>query len=128
MSEGWWALAGVLLGALASGVVAVLLQKRQFAHEKEMHKLQNQSAENVKGLLTDLLEHSTHVRRSFGALRKRVGGYDDEELRRLLHEAGAKRIPSKDGSEEWWYLASREAEYVARQRGEPWPAKQQPGA
>jgi len=116
MSDGWWALVGVVVGALSSGLVAVFLQRRQFAQEREMHRLKNQSAENVKALLTELLEHSTHVRRSFTALRNRIGGYDDDELRKLLHEAGAKRVPDKDGSEEWWYLANREKEYIESRR------------
>ena len=116
MSEGWWALAGVLLGALASGVVAVLLQRRQFAHEKSMHVLENQGKENVKTLLTEMLSHGSFVRRSFGAMRNKIGGYSDDELRKLLHEAGAKRAGSGADDDEWWYLASREDEYVASLR------------
>jgi hypothetical protein len=116
MSEGLWALAGVFVGALSSGVVAVLLQKRQFAHEKEMHALENQGDENVKALLKEMLNHKSHVRRSFGAMRKKIGGYTDDELQRLLHEAGAKRAASKDGIKEWWYLATREAEYIEKLR------------
>lgn len=53
-----------------------------------------------------------------GSLRP-PGAYDDDELRRLLHEAGAKRGGGKDG-EEWWYLAEREDEYIARLRGDVW--------
>jgi hypothetical protein len=117
MTEGMWALAGVVLGALSSGVVAALLQRKQFQHDKDMHALQNQGAENVKALLAEMLNHKSHVRRSFGAMRKKVGGYKDDELRRLLHEASAKRANGKDG-EEWWYLAEREGEYIAKLRGD----------
>ena len=44
MSEGWWALGGVVIGAIASGTINLMLQRRQFKHEKEMHVLQNQGS------------------------------------------------------------------------------------
>lgn len=34
MSEGWWELNGVVVGAIASGAINLMLQKRQFAHDK----------------------------------------------------------------------------------------------
>lgn len=111
MSEGWWAILGVVIGALSSGIVSVLLQNRSFAHEKEMLKLQNQSEENVKETLVDILNHRKFVRRSFDAISKRVGGYSEDEIRKLLHEVNAKRAgTTNDG--EWWYLAEREQEYI----------------
>jgi len=64
MSEGWWALGGVVVGALASGVINLMLQKRQFTHEMEMHVLQNQSSENVKSLLIEMLSHNSYTDRS----------------------------------------------------------------
>ena len=112
MSEGWWVLIGVVVGALASGLVSLFLQNRSFAHERDMHTLQNQSEANVKEVLLDMLNHRTHVRRSFGAISKRIGGYSDDEIRRLLHEVNAKKAGTNEG--EWWYLAEREDEYSAK--------------
>lgn len=95
---------------------SVLLQNRTFAHEKEMYRLQNQAEENVKAVILDMLNHRKFVRRSFDAISKRVGGYSDDEIRRLLHEVNAKRSGMSDG--EWWYLADREDEYIeSRRRG-----------
>jgi len=114
MGEGWWALGGVVVGALASGVINLMLQKRQFSHEKEMHVLRNQASENVKSLLTEMLGHKSHTDRSFEAIRKKVGGYTDDEIRQLLHEIGAKKVTRGNGKKEWWYLASREAERIEK--------------
>ncbi len=114
MSEGWWALGGVVVGAFASGAINLLLQKRQFTHEKEMHVLKNQASENVKSLLTEMLSHKSYTDRSFDAIRKKVGGYTDDQIRQFLHEVGAKIANRDNGEKEWWYLASREAERIAK--------------
>ncbi len=114
MSEGWWALGGVVIGAIASGAINLVLQGRQFAHEKEMHVLQNQSSENVKSLLTEMLSHKSYTDRSFDAIRKKVGGFTDDEIRQILHEVGAKKTARHDDMKEYWYLATREAERIEK--------------
>lgn len=114
MNEGWWALGGVIVGALASGVINLALQKRQFAHEKEMHKLQNQGAENVKSLLVEMLSHEGFTDRTFEAIKKKVGGFTDDDIRQLLHEIEAKKVSRKDDGKEMWYLASREQERTGK--------------
>ncbi len=116
MAEALWALGGVFVGAIASGAVNLMLQRRQFAHEKEMYVLKNQSAENVKALLVEMLSHKSYTDRSFEAIRKKIGGYSDDEVRQLLHEVGAKKATRTDGDEEWWYLASREQERIEKRK------------
>ena len=114
MSSGLWALAGVVVGGLTSGVVRHYIQQRQFDHEVEMHKMKNRGIENVKSLLTEMLSHKSFTDRSFEAMRKRVGGYSDAEVQQFLHEVGAKKTSRNKGAEEWWYLASREEERIAK--------------
>ena len=92
MSEGWWALGGVIVGALASGLINLILQKRQFTHDVKMHALQNQGKENVKSLLIEMLSHKSYTDRSFDAIRDKVGGFTDDELRLLLHEVQAYHL------------------------------------
>ena len=116
MSEGWWALLGVIVGAVATGMFNYLMQKRQFSHDKEMYLLQNQSAENVKALLKEMLSHKSYTDRSFDALKKAVGGYSEDEIRQLLHEISAKKTSRNNGTEEWWYLAEREQERIAKRK------------
>ena len=77
-----------------------------------MYLLRNQSKENVKEIIKDLLNHRTHIDRSFGAIRSRIGGYNNDEIKQLLHEVGAKMAGRKDGPDEWWYLKEREQERI----------------
>ena len=116
MTEAVFALIGVLVGIIGSGIVNLCLQKRQFSHEKDMYVLRNQSAENVKALLIEMLSHKSYTDRSFVAIRKKVGGYSDDEVRLLLHEVGAKKTSRHDSEEEWWYLASREQERIEKKQ------------
>lgn len=118
MSDAVWAIIGVVVGALSSGVINVVLQGRQFNHEKEMFRIQHQGAENVKAFLTEMLSHNTYTDRSFEALRNRVGGYSDSEIRQLLHEINAKKTRRNSDGKELWYLASRESERIEKREAQ----------
>jgi hypothetical protein len=48
-------------------------------------------------------------------LRKALGGFTDDELRKILVRAGAVRVYREDGSE-WWRLLSRMDEYIERKQ------------
>ena len=113
MSEGTWALIGVLVGTIGTGFFNYLLQKRQFDHNKEMFSLQNKGLENVKSILTEMLNHRRFTDRSFEALKRPIGGYGDAEIKQLLHDIGAKKYTRDDGSE-WWYLVERQDERAAK--------------
>lgn len=114
MSEGLWALSGVIVGALTSGIINFMLQQRKFVHEKEMYILQNQGIENVKSLLIEMLSHKSYTDRSFEAIKKKIGGYTDDKIRQLLHEIDAKKVTRNSGGEELWYLTSREEERIKK--------------
>src|SRR5690606_32160894 len=94
--------------------INLMLQRRQFKHEKEMHVLQNQSSENVKSLLTEMLGHKSYTDRSFDAIRRKVGGFTDDEIRQLLHEVGANKVSRNDDKKEYWYLEIREGERIEK--------------
>ena len=120
MADAMWALIGVAVGAGITGLVNWIQQTRQFAHDREMFTLKNKSADMVKAILAEMLNHRRYVERSFEALKKSVGGYPDEAIRQFLHEIGARRTERDDGAEEWWYLTSRQQERAARSgRGRP---------
>ena len=112
LSPPTWALLGVVIGGLITGLINFLLQKSQFKHNKEMFYLENKSRENVKEIIKDLLNHRSHTDRSFDAIRKRIGGYDEDEIRKMLHEVGAKPTTRKGSSVEWWYLMERAQERI----------------
>src|ERR1035437_1099247 len=94
-NEAYWAIVGVVVGGLLSGVINYFLQLSQFNHNKEMYFLQNQSKEQVKETLKELLNHRTYTDRNFATMRKRIGGYNDDEIRQMLHEIGATKSSSR---------------------------------
>ena len=116
-----WTLLGVLIGGLLTGIINYILQRSQFRHNKEMYFLKNQSKEQVKEIVLELLNHRKYTDRTFSALKKRIGGYSDDELRQILHEVGAQKSSRKDGGGEWWYLTERNDERIekkiARRKG-----------
>jgi hypothetical protein len=57
------------------------------------------------------LNHKSYTDRSFDTLQKHLGGFSDDELRKILVRADAIRIYRDDGSE-WWRLLSRMDEYI----------------
>ncbi|MDA8886181.1 hypothetical protein OAD66_02530 [Bacteroidia bacterium] len=101
MDEATWALLGVVIGGFLTGVINYFLQRAQFKHNKDMFYLQNQSKEQVKEILEELLNHRRYTDRSFESIRKRIGGYSEVEIRQMLHEIGAKKSSRQDGLGEW---------------------------
>ena len=116
MNDAAWALVGVVVGVVVTGVFQLVSQNRLFAHERDMFRLRNQGVEMVKALLSEMLNHRSYTDRSFSALKKAVGGYDNDKIRQLLHAVGAKKAGREDGDGEWWYLTSRQEERIAKKR------------
>ena len=117
MTEALWALSGVIIGSVITGFINYCLQKSQFKHNKEMFFLQNKSEEEVKEILKDMLNHRVNIDRSFNALKRRIGGFSDEEIRKLLHEIPAIKVTrSKDDNSEWWYLKERGQERIDKRK------------
>lgn len=117
MSSEIWTLIGVVVGAVLTGGFNHFSQQKQFKHNKEMFLLQNLSKEQVKEIILDLLNHKTFTDRSFSTIKNRIGGYTDDELRKILHEVGAKKSASRT-DDEWWYLKEREEERIAKRKSE----------
>jgi hypothetical protein len=116
LSPPMWALIGVLVGGLLTGIINYILQRLQFKHNKEMFYLENQSKEKVKDIILDLLNHRVHIDRKFKTICKRIGGYGEDEIRQMLHEVGAKKTARSDDSVEWWYLKEREQERIEKKK------------
>lgn len=119
MESAHWAILGVIVGSLFSGLFILLSQGRAFANEKEMYLLKNKGAEAVKKILSDMLNHRSYTDRSFSALRAAVGGYTDDQVRQFLHEVDARRTTRDEGAEEWWYLAARQEERISKRTRAP---------
>lgn len=108
------ALAG-LIGALVGGGLSYLLNAQQHRHQlhalRERYKVDFMAEETARHFLS----HKSYTDRSFDVLKKHLGGFDDDELRKILVRAGAVRTFRDDGSE-WWRLLSRMDEYIQNKK------------
>ena len=100
-----------LLGTLVGGGITYFLNKQshsqQLAALREQYKTDFIAEETAR----HFLNHKSYTDRSFETLQKHLGGFSDDELRKILVRAGAIRIYRDDGSE-WWRLLSRMDEYI----------------
>jgi len=106
------------ISALIGGLISYVLQG--IKHKQELQKLfeANKTEFMAEHTARYFLSHKTHIERSFVTLKQHLGGFDDNELRRILVRAGAIRI-YRNGNEndEWWRLLSRMDEYIERKKG-----------
>lgn len=115
MDAALWSTFSALLGATVGGGISYLLNRQQLANQlriqQEMHKIEFMAEETARHFLS----HRAFTDRSFETLRNHLGGFADDELRKILVRAGAIRIYREDGSE-WWRLLSRMEEYIERKQ------------
>lgn len=113
MEAALWSALSALCGALVGGGISYLLNRQQHAHQlrmlREQHKVEYMAEETARHFLS----HKGFTDRSFEALRNHLGGFTDDELRKILVRAGAIRVYREDGSE-WWRLLSRMDEFIER--------------
>ena len=88
---------GLLSGALGGVVTALIAiyQTRIFDRDKVIADF------NAVRVVQNLLKSEGGIYRSFSMIRHYIGGYSDNELRKLLVRAGAVRAMSQDGREAW---------------------------
>lgn len=99
------------LGTILGGAISYLLNSQQQRHQLAALREQNKADYMAEETAKHFLNHKSYTDRSFETLRKHLGGFEDEELRKILVRAGAVRTYRDDGSE-WWRLLSRMDEYI----------------
>ncbi|MGL1885240.1 MAG: hypothetical protein OCD76_01900 [Reichenbachiella sp.] len=104
-----------MTGTIIGGALTYLSQRRQFAHDIDKLKLANKTDFMAEETAKHFLSHEKYTDRSFDTLQKHLGGFEDNELRKILVRAGAIREFRKDGSE-WWRLLSRMDEYILQKK------------
>ena len=102
---------GTIIGAITGGGITYFLNKQIHHHQLEALRIQHKTDFVAEETAKHFLEHKSYTDRSFETLKKHLGGFDDDELRKILVRAGAVRIYRDDGSE-WWRLLSRMEEYI----------------
>ena len=83
--------------ALLTAAVTVVLAERRMRRE---YKLQFQT----QAIARSLLSHPKWRLRTFETLRHHLGGFEDDELRKVLIQAGAIRFEDAAGVEIWGLL------------------------
>lgn len=115
MEPAVWSSLSALLGAAVGGGISYLLNRQQFRNQlrilQEQHKVEFMAETTAR----HFLGHKSFTDRSFDTLRNHLGGFGDDELRKILVRAGAIRVYREDGSE-WWRLLSRMDEYIERKQ------------
>ena len=115
MDNALWHTFSALMGAIVGGGITFLLNRQQFGNQlrilREQHKVDFMAELTAR----HFLEHKSFTDRSFETLRNHLGGFEDDELRKILVRAGAVRVYREDGSE-WWRLLSRMDEYIERKQ------------
>ena len=114
MDKEIWGIAGIIIGFLGKGLIDLINSRRTQEHAEKMYKIKNQGAENIKELLLEMLNHRKYIDRTFDALKKRIGGYSDEEIRKFLMDVGAQKVRNNKNDVEMWYLTNRQEERIAR--------------
>lgn len=115
METALWSTLSALLGALVGGGISWFLNRQQFQHQLRILQEQNKAEFMAEETARHFLGHKGFTDRSFETLRRHLGGFTDDELRRILVRAGAIRVYRDDGSE-WWRLLSRMEEYIERKQ------------
>ena len=100
-----------LLGTFIGGLISYLLQRQQFKQQLKLSQEANKTEFMAENTAQHFLSHKAYTDRSFETLKMHLGGFDDNELRKILVRAGAIRTIRKDGSE-WWRLLERMDEYI----------------
>jgi hypothetical protein len=102
-----------LLGTAVGGIISYQINRQQHRNQMEVLRLQNKTDYMAEETVRHFLKNEQWVDRSFQVIRKHVGGFEDEELRKILVRAGAIRVFLEDGSE-WWSLLERQEEKHAK--------------
>lgn len=93
-----------LIGGAVTLIVALLGTLRWIA--SRAHDATARAEQHAMTALQELLGHKDHKTRSFQEISKRIGGFEPDELRRLLLAVGAVRFERhSDGAEMWGFLS-----------------------
>ncbi len=115
-----------VLSAVIAGLVAIIVslltsraesrnQAKQLRHEIELQEQRLKAELRTEYMAEEAINQllrKAEPKRTFKAIAARVGGFTDEELRRLLVRAGALRFQKTSNGTELWGLRERNEEDV----------------
>ena len=94
---------GTIVTAAFTGYVTFRIQERRLRQELKTEFMAEMVAK-------ELLSDERWKKRSFEEIKKRLGGFEDNELRKILVRAGAVRFEQKDGGELWGLMSRNKAD------------------
>lgn len=104
-----------LLGVLVGGLISWWLQKDRASTDFKIALEAVKTEHMAETTAQYFLSHKGYTDRSFELLSTRLGGFEPDELRRILVRAGAVRYVRRNDTE-YWRLLSREPEAIERAR------------
>ena len=87
-----------VLTAAVTGLITFSIQERRLRTELRTEFMAEQAAKA-------LLETERWKKRSFAEIKKRLAGFGDDYLRKILVRAGAVRFEASDGGELWGLIS-----------------------
>jgi len=99
----------IVIAALTS-FAGYFIQERKLRRDFDLDRERLRTEFMAEQAAKSLLENERWTKRSFDEIRKRLGGFEDNELRKVLVRAGAVRFESSEGNEFWGLVSRNEAE------------------
>jgi len=103
------------IGTAIGGIISWLVQAQRNKHELQIHNETHKTDFAAETTARYYLMSESYTDRSFKTLLERIGGFSDDELRKILVRAGAIRLIRDDGSE-WWRLLKRNQEAIKQKK------------
>lgn len=93
---------------ITSALTAILASIGTFFVQRERLKTELKTEFMAEEAIKSLLENDKWKKRSFSAIKKRIRGFEDSELRKLLVRAGAVCFEGEDETELWGLKSKNE--------------------
>lgn len=90
-----------MAAAILTSAIGYFVQRAALSRRFDMDEAEIRTRFMAEQVAKALLSQETYKKRSLGAIRRRLGGFEDNALRRILVRAGAVRFVAKDGTEYW---------------------------
>ena len=107
MDKEIWGIIGIVLGFLGKALMDLVLSRRSHESKENMYRLENQDKENAQEILSAMLNHRKFPSRNFDTLKKRIGGFSDDEIRKMLMAIKAQKVSNPKDNKEKWILKDR---------------------
>jgi predicted Holliday junction resolvase-like endonuclease len=93
-----------IVTSLATTLGLLLVEEKRLRREFEMDRERIRTEFMAEGVAKQLLNAEKWKQRSFEAIQRRLGGFQPDELRKILVRAGAVKFEGKAGEELWGLL------------------------